>query len=182
MLFSYLPCWPSWPIRKPRSQAKSKERSKLKDCGPRPISLSILQTHRRRMSTFLKPSLLWISKTWNSFPVCCRFRSDPPFCFPTTIKWITMFFPCPGRKSLPWAVTSRGKAETVVFDKPGIVELRCDVHAEMAAYILVMKNLYFAVTDKKGNFEIPDSGYLQQVGLEGIADLPPREVYCQNPA
>jgi plastocyanin len=66
-----------------------------------------------------------------------------------------------------------GQSQTVVFDKPGIVELRCDVHAEMAAYILVMKNPYFAVTDRKGNFEIPDSGYLQQVGLEGIADLPP---------
>ncbi len=68
-----------------------------------------------------------------------------------------------------------GESQTVVFDKPGIVELRCDVHAEMAAFILVMKNPYFAVTDKKGNFEIPDSGYLQQVGLEGIANLPPGE-------
>ena len=66
-----------------------------------------------------------------------------------------------------------GESQSVVFDKPGIVEVRCDVHAEMAAYILVMKNPYFAVTDKKGNFEIPDAGYLQQVGLEGIADLPP---------
>jgi len=66
-----------------------------------------------------------------------------------------------------------GESQTVVFDKPGIVEVRCDVHAEMAAYILVMKNPYFAVTDKKGNFEIPDSGYLQQDGLEGIAALPP---------
>jgi hypothetical protein len=53
------------------------------------------------------------------------------------------------------------------------VEVRCDVHAEMAAYILVMKNPYFAVTDKQGNFEIPDAGYLQQVGLAGIAELPP---------
>ena len=66
-----------------------------------------------------------------------------------------------------------GESQTVAFDKPGIVEVRCDVHAEMAAYILVMKNPYFAVTDTKGNFEIPDLGYLQQVGLEGIADLPP---------
>jgi plastocyanin len=65
-----------------------------------------------------------------------------------------------------------GERKTVVFDKPGIVELRCDVHAEMAAYILVMKNPYFAVTDRQGNFEIPDTGYLQQVGLEGISDLP----------
>jgi plastocyanin len=65
-----------------------------------------------------------------------------------------------------------GESKTVVFDKPGIVELRCDVHAEMAAYILVMKNPYFAVTDAKGRFQIPDTGYLKQVGLEGIHDLP----------
>jgi len=68
-----------------------------------------------------------------------------------------------------------GDSQTVVFDKPGIVELRCDVHAEMAAYILVMKNPYFSVTDEKGDFAIPYADYLQQVGLPGIADLPPGE-------
>jgi plastocyanin len=66
-----------------------------------------------------------------------------------------------------------GDRQTVVFDNPGIVELHCDVHAEMAAYILVMKNPYFAVTDKEGNFEIPDSGYLQRSGMGNITDLPP---------
>ncbi len=65
-----------------------------------------------------------------------------------------------------------GESKSVVFDKPGIVELRCDVHAEMAAYILVMKNPYFAVTDKQGLFEIPDSGALKQIGLSGAKDLP----------
>jgi plastocyanin len=66
-----------------------------------------------------------------------------------------------------------GESKTIVFDKPGIVELRCDVHAEMAAYILVMKSPYFAVTDKKGTFQIPDENYLQQAGLEDLADLVP---------
>ncbi|MEJ2169722.1 MAG: hypothetical protein P8X90_29815 [Desulfobacterales bacterium] len=65
-----------------------------------------------------------------------------------------------------------GESKTVVFDKAGIVELRCDVHAEMAAYILVMENPYFAVTDKNGNFEIPDERYLQQAGLEVPGALP----------
>ncbi|UCG08770.1 MAG: hypothetical protein JSV83_09030 [Desulfobacterales bacterium] len=73
-----------------------------------------------------------------------------------------------------------GENKTVVFDKPGIVELRCDVHAEMAAYILVMKNPYFAVTDSKGSFEIPDSGYLQQMGLEGVGDLPPGNYFIKS--
>jgi len=65
-----------------------------------------------------------------------------------------------------------GEHRTVVFDTPGIVELRCDVHAEMAAYILVMESPYFAVTDGQGNFQIPDAGYLQQRGLDGPAALP----------
>jgi plastocyanin len=73
-----------------------------------------------------------------------------------------------------------GESKTVVFDKPGIVEVRCDVHAEMAAYILVMKNPYFAVTDAKGRFQIPDSGYLRQVGLEGIDDLPAGKYYLKT--
>jgi plastocyanin len=64
-----------------------------------------------------------------------------------------------------------GESKSVVFDKPGIVELRCDVHAEMAAYILVMNNPYFSVTNKQGLFEIPDSSYLKQSGLSGIKNL-----------
>jgi plastocyanin len=66
-----------------------------------------------------------------------------------------------------------GDSKTVLFDKPGIVELRCDVHAEMAAYIMVLKNPYFAVTDDQGQFEIPDSKRLEQNGIKGIKDLPP---------
>jgi len=73
-----------------------------------------------------------------------------------------------------------GESKTVVFDKPGIVELRCDVHAEMAAYILVIKNPYFAVTDEQGRFEIPDSSYLNQIGLTGIKNLSPGEYFVKT--
>lgn len=66
-----------------------------------------------------------------------------------------------------------GTTKTILFDKPGIVELRCDVHAEMAAYIMVMKNPYWAVSDAKGNFKIPDPVYLDQHGIKGVSDLPP---------
>ena len=65
-----------------------------------------------------------------------------------------------------------GKSTSVVFDKPGVVELRCDVHAEMLAYILVMKNPYFGITDEKGHFTIPDNRYLKAHGLTGIPELP----------
>ena len=65
-----------------------------------------------------------------------------------------------------------GERETVRFDNPGIVELRCDLHAEMLAYILVLKNSYFAVTDAKGRFEIPDTKYSAKYGIPKIENLP----------
>jgi len=65
-----------------------------------------------------------------------------------------------------------GENKTVRFDKPGIVELRCDVHAEMAAYIMVLKNPYFAVTDDQGRFEIPDLKHLEQNNIKEIKNLP----------
>jgi plastocyanin len=66
-----------------------------------------------------------------------------------------------------------GVSKTVLFDKAGVVELRCDVHAEMSAYILVMENPYWALTDEKGQFKIPDQEYLAQHGIKGITDLSP---------
>jgi len=73
-----------------------------------------------------------------------------------------------------------GDSKAVLFDKPGIVEVRCDVHAEMAAFILVLKNPYFAVTDKNGNFEILDSSYFKQAGLAGVTDLLPGKYFIKT--
>jgi plastocyanin len=66
-----------------------------------------------------------------------------------------------------------GDSKTVVFDQPGVVDLRCDVHQEMNAYILVLKNPYFAVTDKEGRFTIPDQRFLEAQGIEGVPPLTP---------
>lgn len=44
----------------------------------------------------------------------------------------------------------------VVFDKPGVVTLLCNVHAEMSAYVVVTETPYFAVTDAAGAFTIPN--------------------------
>ena len=49
----------------------------------------------------------------------------------------------------------RGSSKTHVFDKPGLVTLLCNVHAEMSAHILVTETPYFATTDKSGYFAIP---------------------------
>ncbi len=41
------------------------------------------------------------------------------------------------------------EVKQVTFDKLGVVSLRCNVHAEMSAYLVVSPNPYFATTDKR---------------------------------
>jgi plastocyanin len=65
-----------------------------------------------------------------------------------------------------------GQSADVTFDKPGVVELRCDVHQDMKAYILVLKSPYYALTDAQGKFTIPDPKLLASQGIKGAPPLP----------
>ncbi len=48
----------------------------------------------------------------------------------------------------------RGGKRHIKFDQPGVVELLCNVHLEMSAYIVVLKNPYFARTGPEGTYRI----------------------------
>jgi plastocyanin len=43
---------------------------------------------------------------------------------------------------------------SVVFDTPGLVTLRCDIHEHMRGLILVLDTPYFVVTDAGGRFRL----------------------------
>ena len=45
-------------------------------------------------------------------------------------------------------------SKSVVFSKPGIVRVFCNIHASMSAVIAVLETPYFDVTKKNGSFEI----------------------------
>lgn len=48
----------------------------------------------------------------------------------------------------------RGQQRSFKFDNAGVVPLLCNVHPDMAAYIVVSPTPYFAETDKTGAFKI----------------------------
>jgi len=57
-------------------------------------------------------------------------------------------------------------AEPVVFDKPGVVVLGCNIHDWMIAYIYVSESPYFARTGKDGKAllaELPERAYTVRV-------------------
>lgn len=50
----------------------------------------------------------------------------------------------------------QGQKKTFTFEKPCVAVLLCNVHPEMEGYIIAVETPYFAVADKKGNYEIKD--------------------------
>jgi plastocyanin len=50
----------------------------------------------------------------------------------------------PGEKPTPFQI----------FDKPGLVTLRCDIHEHMRALILVLDSPYFTITDAAGHYRL----------------------------
>ncbi|GAB4364836.1 MAG: hypothetical protein Kow00128_06860 [Deltaproteobacteria bacterium] len=66
-----------------------------------------------------------------------------------------------------------GVTKKVTFDALGEVPLLCNVHAEMLAYILVLQNPFYGLTDKGGRFEIqgvPPGTYKVKVWHEKLKE------------
>lgn len=47
-----------------------------------------------------------------------------------------------------------GRSKSVLFDRPGIIRVFCDIHAHMSAFILVFAHRHFAVTDEDGRYRL----------------------------
>ena len=64
----------------------------------------------------------------------------------------------------------QGEKRSFKFDNPGAVPLLCNVHPEMAGYVVVAPTPYFATTDKSGAYKIenvPDGSYTVTAWHEG---------------
>lgn len=65
----------------------------------------------------------------------------------------------------------QGEKRSFTFTNPGVVPLLCNVHPDMAGYIVVSPTPYFATTDSAGNYEIknvPDGTYTLTAWHEGM--------------
>lgn len=49
-----------------------------------------------------------------------------------------------------------GESRSLTFKQPGWVKIYCHIHAQMASHILVLDNPFFALSDERGRFAIPE--------------------------
>jgi len=63
-----------------------------------------------------------------------------------------------------------GSTRNLVFDKPGISYIFCNIHAEMSAVILVLNTPYYGISDRRGQVLMHDVAagrYILHVWYEG---------------
>ena len=91
----------------------------------------------------------------------------------TTIKFVNgdnvhhgIFSPSSGAGKFSLGTYGRGEQRLMKFDTPGEIVILCNIHLEMEARVLVLKDPYFAVTTADGRYlvqDIPPGAYLLRV-------------------
>lgn len=74
--------------------------------------------------------------------------------FPNSDSFPHNVFSISSAKQFNLGLYPTGRVPAILFDKPGIVAILCNVHPEMSAYILVLKNPFFAAQGPEGHFII----------------------------
>jgi plastocyanin len=50
----------------------------------------------------------------------------------------------------------KGRSKQVKFDRPGIVQVFCDIHSTMSAFVLVVDTPFVTQPDESGRYALPD--------------------------
>mgnify|MGYP003350457561 CR=1 FL=1 len=65
-----------------------------------------------------------------------------------------IFSPTKSAKAFNFGLYPPGSKKEIVANKVGVIPFLCNIHAEMAAFVVVCPNAYFAKTEKDGKFKI----------------------------
>jgi plastocyanin len=113
----------------------------------------------QRQDTFVPHVLAVAAGTTVDFP-----NSDP--------RLHNVFSTSPAEK-FDLGMYEQGEVKSVTFDTPGVVEVRCNVHPKMRAFVVVHANPYVGVSDRAGSYTIagvPPGKYQLRVWQEQRAD------------
>ena len=67
-----------------------------------------------------------------------------------------------------------GAVRYVTFDQPGLSRIFCNIHANMAAYVMAVDSPYYAISGRDGQFEVPSvepGRYTYHAWRSGGSDL-----------
>jgi plastocyanin len=88
------------------------------------------------------------------FPHVLAVRLGTTVEFPNNDKVFHNVFSFRDGKKFDLGMYPKGVVKRIVFDEPGLARLFCNIHPNMAAYVIAVDSAYFAVSDESGTFTI----------------------------
>lgn len=77
-----------------------------------------------------------------------------------------------------------GEKHSVTFDRPGVVEVFCDIHSDMNGVVLVLPNPFFTTVNADGSYRIsniPPGTFVVQVWRENSREMMTKVVITTTP-
>ncbi len=75
--------------------------------------------------------------------------------FPNNDKVFHNVFSFRDGKKFDLGMYPLGTTKSIVFDRPGLARLFCNIHPKMAAYVMAVDTPFYAVSGQQGAFTIP---------------------------
>ncbi len=104
---------------------------------PQSAPLRLLQVHKS-----FQPHLLVV-------------RAGDSVAFPNHDPFFHNVFSLFNGKRFDLGLYEAGSSRRVVFDRPGICYIFCNIHPQMSAVIVVLDTPYYGISDSQGKFDIP---------------------------
>ena len=91
----------------------------------------------------------------NFYPHILAVRVGSTVDFPNDDRVFHNVFSFKDGKRFDLGMYPVGAVRHVTFDKPGLSRIFCNIHPNMAAYVIAIDSPYYAVSDQSGAFTIP---------------------------
>jgi len=94
--------------------------------------------------------------------------------FPNNDKVFHNVFSFRDGKKFDLQMYPTGTSKRIVFDRPGLSRIFCNIHPNMAAYVMAVDTPYYAVSDERGAFTItgvPAGTYKYHAWRAGAPEL-----------
>ena len=88
------------------------------------------------------------------FPHVLAVRVGTTVEFPNNDRVFHNVFSFRDGKKFDLGMYPKGSAKRIAFDKPGLARLFCNIHPNMAAYVMAVDSPYFGVSNENGTFTI----------------------------
>src|SRR5215216_2874930 len=120
----------------------------------RPAQYAVVWLDASAPITEPKQKVVLDQRNVSFFPHVLAIRVGTSVEFPNNDKVFHNVFSFRDGKKFDLGMYPKGVMKRIVFDKPGLSRLFCNIHPNMAAYVMAVETPYFAVSDDTGAFTI----------------------------